>query len=216
MRDNKLPSCVEKLIREQGVEKQDILAVSPFDLSFASEYVSGYVFLTKDTLGVAVSEPDPQNVRYFRGTKTKDMVYGEEQNDYACRFYERTEITNISIHRQLATSLVILEYKGIEYRLCALTNLYLAQMNDFVKVFFQGVKPEEKEEKEEDSEELYCPRCGTMYPDPVRKICPKCMNKRSIFTRALGYFWKYRAKMTALFFRVYKSFMAVFEWYGVI
>ena len=139
---------MEKLIRKQGVEKQDILAVSPFDLSFASEYVSGYVFLTKDTLGVAVSEPDPQNVRYFRGTKTKDMVYGEEQNDYACRFYERTEITNISIHRQLATSLVILEYKGIEYRLCALTNLYLAQMNDFVKVFFQGVKPEEKEEKE--------------------------------------------------------------------
>ena len=199
MRDNKLPSCVEKLIRKQGVEKQDILAVSPFDLSFASEYVSGYVFLTKDTLGVAVSEPDPQSVRYFRGTKTKDMVYGEEQNDYACRFYERTEISNISIHRQLATSLVILEYKGIEYRLCALTNLYLAQMNDFVKVFFQGVQPEEKEEKEEDSEELYCPRCGTMYPDPVRKICPKCMNKRSIFTRALGYFWKYRAKMTALF-----------------
>ena len=92
-----------------------------------------------------------------------------------------------------------MQYKGIEYRLCALTNLYLAQMNDFVKVFFQGVKPEEKEEKEEDSEELYCPRCGTMYPDPVRKICPKCMNKRSIFTRALGYFWKYRAKMTALF-----------------
>jgi len=41
---------------------------------------------------------------------------------------------------------VILEYKGIEYRLCALTNLYLAQMNDFVKVFFQGVQPEEKEE----------------------------------------------------------------------
>ena len=199
MKENKLPSCVEKLIRKQGVEKQDILAVSPFDLSFASEYVSGYVFLTKDTLGVAVSEPDPQNVRYFRGTKTKDMVYGEEQKDYACRFYERTEISNISIHRQLATSLVILEYKGIEYRLCALTNLYLAQMNDFVKVFFQGVKPEEKEEKEEDSEELYCPRCGTMYPDPARKICPKCMNKRSSFTRALGYFWKYRAKMTALF-----------------
>lgn len=205
-----MPSCVEKLIREQGVEKQDILAVSPFDLSFASEYVSGYVFLTKDTLGVAVSEPDPQSVRYFRGTKTKDMVYGEEQNDYACRFYERTEITNISIHRQLATSLVILEYKGIEYRLCALTNLYLAQMNDFVKVFFQGVKPEEKEEKEEDSEELYCPRCGTMYPDPARKICPKCMNKRSIFTRTLRYFRKYRVKMAALLFcYVFSAFVNI-------
>ena len=199
MRDNKLPSCVEKQIRKQGIEKQDILAVSPFDLSFSSEYVNGYVFLTKDILGVAVSEPDPQSIRYFRGTRTKDMAYGEDQKEYACRLYERNKITNIFIYRQLATSLVIMQYKGIEYRLCALTNLYLAQMNDFVKVFFQGVKPEEKEEKEEDSEELYCPRCGTMYPDPVRKICPKCMNKRSIFTRALGYFWKYRAKMTALF-----------------
>ena len=200
MRDNKLPSCVEKQIRKQGIEKQDILAVSPFDLSFASEYVNGYVFLTKDILGVAVSEPDPQSIRYFRGTRTKDMAYGEDQKEYACRLYERNKITNIFIYRQLATSLVIMQYKGIEYRLCALTNLYLAQMNDFVKVFFQGVKPEEKEEKEEDSEELYCPRCGTMYPDPVRKICPKCMNKRSIFTRTLRYFRKYRVKMAALVF----------------
>jgi len=75
MRDNKLPSCVEKQIRKQGIEKQDILAVSPFDLSFASEYVNGYVFLTKDILGVAVSEPDPQSIRYFRGTRTKDMPF---------------------------------------------------------------------------------------------------------------------------------------------
>ena len=141
MRDNKLPSCVEKQIRKQGIEKQDILAVSPFDLSFASEYVNGYVFLTKDILGVAVSEPDPQSIRYFRGTRTKDMAYGEDQKEYACRLYERNKITNIFIYRQLATSLVIMQYKGIEYRLCALTNLYLAQMNDFVKVFFQGVKP---------------------------------------------------------------------------
>ena len=88
MRDNKLPSCVEKLIRKQGIEKQDILAVSPFDLSFSSEYVNGYVFLTKDILGVAVSEPDPQSIRYFRGTRTKDMAYGEDQKEYACRLYE--------------------------------------------------------------------------------------------------------------------------------
>ncbi|MEI3301105.1 MAG: hypothetical protein V8R67_10775 [Eubacterium sp.] len=74
MKENKLPSCVEKLIREQGVEKQDILAVSPFDLSFASEYVSGYVFLTKDTLGVAVSEPDSAECPLF--SWDKDEGYG--------------------------------------------------------------------------------------------------------------------------------------------
>ncbi len=134
-----------------------------------------------------------------------------------------TEITNIFIYRQLATSLVILEYKGIEYRLCALTNLYLAQMNEFVNVFFQGRgRPEERQKKKKpDSEELYCPRCGTMYPDPVRKICPKCMNKRSIFTRTLRLFLEVPCKDDSSvfllhFFGVYKHFMAVFEWYGVI
>ena len=213
MRDNKLPSCVEKQIRKQGIEKQDILAVSPFDLSFASEYVNGYVFLTKDILGVAVSEPDPQSIRYFRGTRTKDMAYGEDQKEYACRLYERNKITNIFIYRQLATSLVIMQYKGIEYRLCALTNLYLAQMNEFVNALRQEAQPqaeEAAEEKEAGSEGLYCPRCGTMYPDPARKICPKCMNKRSIFTRTLRYFRKYRVKMAALLFcYVFSAFVNI-------
>ena len=197
----------------QGIEKQDILAVSPFDLSFSSEYVNGYVFLTKDILGVAVSEPDPQSIRYFRGTRTKDMAYGEDQKEYACRLYERNKITNIFIYRQLATSLVIMQYKGIEYRLCALTNLYLTQMNEFVNALRQEAQPqteEAAEEKEAGSEELYCPRCGTMYPDPARKICPKCMNKRSIFTRTLRYFRKYRVKMAALLFcYVFSAFVNI-------
>ena len=171
------------------------------------------MFLTKDTLGVAVSEPDAQSIRYFRGTKTKDMAYGEDQKEYACRYYERKGITNISISKQLATSLVIMQYQGIEYRLCALTNLYLAQMNEFVKALRQEAQPqaeEAAEEKEAGSEELYCPRCGTMYPDPVRKICPKCMNKRSIFTRTLRYFWKYRVKMSALLFcYVFSAFINI-------
>ncbi|MGN1205468.1 MAG: ABC transporter transmembrane domain-containing protein [Eubacterium sp.] len=206
MKENKLPKGIEKQIRTQGIEKKDILAVCPFDLSFSSEYVSGYVFLTKEMLGIAVSESDPQTIRYFRGTKTKDMVYGEDEKEYAYRFFEMKEITNITIQRQLATSIVILQYEGQEYRICALTNLYLEQMNAFVKAVTKEKNPEtmemaseEEEEDQEDQEELYCPRCGTMYPDPARKICPKCMNKRSIFTRTLHYFWNYRAKMILLF-----------------
>jgi len=45
----------------------------------------------------------------------------------------------------------------------------------------------------------YCPKCGTMYPDPKRKICPKCMNKRSIFGRTMKYFLQYRFKVIIIF-----------------
>ena len=39
-----------------------------------------------------------------------------------------------------------------------------------------------------EKEEEYCPKCGTMYPDRERRICPKCMNKSSVFFRTIGLF----------------------------
>jgi len=52
-----------------------------------------------------------------------------------------------------------------------------------------------KEIKEQD--ELFCPTCGTRYPEPERKLCPKCADKMSIFMRLMGYF-KYYKKQVAL------------------
>lgn len=37
-----------------------------------------------------------------------------------------------------------------------------------------------------------CPTCGKPYRDPRRKICPKCMNRKAIFIRLMGYLPKYK------------------------
>lgn len=37
-----------------------------------------------------------------------------------------------------------------------------------------------------------CPTCGKPYRDPRRKICPKCMNRRAIILRLMGYLPKYK------------------------
>lgn len=47
-------------------------------------------------------------------------------------------------------------------------------------------------------EELFCPKCGTRYPEPERKLCPKCMDKKSITVRLLGFFKDYKAKVTTI------------------
>lgn len=31
-----------------------------------------------------------------------------------------------------------------------------------------------------------CPKCGRLYPDPIRPICPRCLDRRSLFGRVLG------------------------------
>jgi len=48
-------------------------------------------------------------------------------------------------------------------------------------------------------DELFCPKCGTRYPEPERRLCPKCMDKVSIFRRLLGFFGHYRSKVAAVF-----------------
>ena len=45
-----------------------------------------------------------------------------------------------------------------------------------------------------------CPKCGTLYPDKERRVCPKCMDKKSIFVRLLSYFLEYKGKIVVLLF----------------
>ena len=205
MKENKLPGKVLNMIKKQGIKKQDILDICPMDLSFSCEYISGYLFLTKDMLGVVTSEPIGNRVRYFRGTKTKDMEYGEDTLEYAYQLFPLSETGKMHLEREIATNYVYVYRNDVPIRIAALTNLYLEQMNLFIKSYRKVKKyPEAANEvessadiKEEEAE--YCPVCGTMYPDPKRKICPKCMNKRSIFTRTMKYFFKYKWKMIVLF-----------------
>jgi ATP-binding cassette subfamily B protein len=47
--------------------------------------------------------------------------------------------------------------------------------------------------------ELFCTKCGTRYPEPDRKLCPKCMDKISITRRLMSFFADYRRKVTVVF-----------------
>lgn len=205
MKKNQLPDRVLIMLKKYSIEKEDILDVCPVDLSFDSEYISGYVFLTAKVLGVVTSEPIGNRTRYFRGTKTQDMVYGEDTLEYAFRLLSLEETAHMRVERQIATNLVTVEHNGVPERVAALTNLYLEQMNLFLKSY-KKIKnyPDEADEVEssadiQEEKAEYCPKCGTMYPDPKRKICPKCMNKRSIFSRTMKYFFRYRWKFVLLF-----------------
>lgn len=205
MKKNQLPSAVLSQLKEREIYESDILDVCPVDLSFACEYISGYLFLTKDMLGVVHSEPIGNRVRYFRGTKTKDMNYGEDTLEYGYRLILLEDTAHMKIERHIATNLVYIEKKGVPTQVAALTNLYLEQMNLFLKSYKKLKQDPEAVDEVESSADIqeeqaeYCPICGTMYPDSKRKICPKCMNKRSIFMRTLRYFLKYKVKFIILF-----------------
>ena len=46
--------------------------------------------------------------------------------------------------------------------------------------------------------ERNCPWCGLRYPDQNRSVCPRCIDKRGLFLRVLGYLRPYRGWVTLI------------------
>ena len=48
---------------------------------------------------------------------------------------------------------------------------------------------------DDDEEEACCPKCGMPYPERGRAVCPRCMEKHTIFLRILSCFKEYKGRM---------------------
>ncbi len=203
MKEIKLPNNLYLQLKELDIKKEDIKCASPVDLSFDSEYFKGYVFATAQIIGTAMTQKPKNTTVYFKGTLNSNMVFPEDVEMYDISLYKMNYSEKIHIEHQVATNILVMNYKNNDIRLAALTNLHLEEMNEFVKCvkdIKNNVSFEEKPEAEEARDEsLYCPKCGNMYPDPKEKICPNCTNKRSIFMRMLKYFFKYKVSVILLF-----------------
>ena len=116
MKKNQLPKQVLNTLLAYQIKSDDILDVCPFDLSFDSEYISGYLFLTSTKIGVARSRHEQMTVRYFRGTKTADMQYAEDEKEYMLEWFDLADTSHMRVEKQLATNLVTIDYKNSRSR----------------------------------------------------------------------------------------------------
>ena len=206
MKDNKLTANIIENIKQYHITEQDILSVCPIDISAEGEYILGYTFLTKEYIGVCTSAVPENYTHYFRGTKVHSKKEEEDFAEYSVTLYDLKKMEHLHVERAIGAVSVTAEYDDESTRIASLSNTYLEQMNLFVRHAKNIKKGKDldadipvKEAEEENEEDLYCPICGTMYPDATKKICPKCTNKSTIFMRVLKYFFRYKFQIAILF-----------------
>lgn len=192
----KLPKSVCSLLSEHGIRQEDILKACATDMNTACEYADGYVILTASRLILLTSPPDPGRVRSFKGYGTRDEANMDYRQSWAVRTLKVEELEKLTIERQVACGLLIAD-DGV--CLAAFSNLHIKKMHLLVRTFdhLKNPQPDFMQEDAKEEEE-YCPICGTMYPDMNRKLCPKCMDRSSIFRRVLRYFRPYAGKMAVM------------------
>ena len=227
MNKENFPKAVLRLLKENRIEENEIFAASAIDMNTDCLYADGFVVLTLKQLIIVGSAPDEGQVHSFKGYMSKNKPAAETEKDWTLKIYDLEKTENLKAEPQIACSLLLADVDGITYRLAAFSNLYKREMHKFVRTFDRvcmelkadreieksseekaGEEAENKTErleklktygKEEKKEDEYCPTCGMMYPDRSRKVCPRCMDRKSIFFRVLGYFKPYRLRIVFLF-----------------
>lgn len=218
MKKIKLPGQVLKLLSDNSIREDAIIAASSTDMNTEGEYADGYVVLTMNKLAIITSPPDPVEIHSFKGYISKNSI-PERPRDWAIRIFENDRLASLKCEPLVACSELVATLKdeaepakdgkkaddsegtddskgtgerGTPLSLTAFTNLHRESMHRLARSFDKIKNPvPEGEREEEEEEDDFCPVCGMMYPDKNRKICPKCMDRKSVFRRTLAYFKPY-------------------------
>ncbi len=184
-----LPSSFERVLEKYGIRKEQVIFAAMGDLDEEFRFADTIVALTEKKLIVA-RYPYVEKREFRMGGYDSWMAHDSTAQDPAVLFYDLEDVEKLSVLRQVSTGVLMGEIKGVERYICQFSN---TKMEAFMRM---GRLLEKKKKGEEITDEDLdvkkgkecCPKCGMIYPDQERKICPKCMDKKSILTRLLSYY----------------------------
>lgn len=189
-----LPKTIWAALEERWELTQEaVLAAACCDMSREGELRHIYLFLSKEQLILGVSDQSGE-MTYAGSPPFRNRSPEGIQEWYA---YALKRLRHPRILNQVVGGLLSVEVDGTETWLCRFSGAKMRELQRFVRALdavIQG-KPLPADERQE---EEYCPKCGSPYPERGRAVCPKCMEKRTVFVRILSYFKEYKGRVTVM------------------
>lgn len=195
-----LPKALKEVLERQGVSQEEILAGAEADMTLDCEYALGWCLLTKKNLFLCITPPLKGEQKTFGGPLVK--VDNQPPRDWAVKHFALEDTESLEVNDLVSGGVLVRkDSQNLESQLLAFTNQHKADMRRLCGLLSkvkEGKELTEEDFKQEDKAE-YCPKCGSMYPDKERRICPKCMDKRSVIMRLLGNFKPYKVQIFFMF-----------------
>ncbi len=197
----KLPKSFVSLLQKHGIEEKDIIfsAVADFDAEY--RFADSIVALTGKQL-IYAAYPYREKTEYRFGGYSgwqiqEDALLLEEP---ALQIFELSRVGGLEVIREVGTGVLMAVVDGADRKLCHFSNtrletfLRLCRLSEKIKKG-EEIQPEDLDVKK--GREC-CPKCGMIYPDQERKVCPKCMDRKSILLRVMSYFKPYKASLAVM------------------
>lgn len=186
-----------RLLEKYQIKKDDILYKAEPDLDEELRFVHNYLILTKTVLAFICYPYEEHGTFHFGGYAGNEMASNVEKQEPMIRVFELKAIETLEIIRDISGGTLLGIVDGVQTRLCQFSNSKMNEMERLKRNFDKVKKEEELNEEDIVGKKSHecCPKCGTLYPDQERKICPKCMDRKSLFMRMMKYFFKYKLQL---------------------
>lgn len=204
------PKAILESIEKDQVKITDVIYSARGDLDADGEYRDTYSILTQKMLYVFkdLSRNAAKRTHFYKGVL-------EIEQEQSCEWEKKTYLLEdtdfLFVITGVGSNQLVLQKKDQSREiLTSFTNCCQNGMHELTRVVSQmkdGNKVDIPEERE-----IFCPKCGRMYPDEQRKLCPHCMEKKSILMRIMSYFKPYRVKLVILMMAVVCSSLINLVW----
>ncbi len=188
MRQIELPEEYCGVLEAEGIPVSKVCYAARYDRGEGGEYQEGFALLLSDSLLILEREDSGRGRNRSRGSvrKKKALALGEAGR--------------IAVLRDIGGGMLTAGKDGAEERLVLFSNACMSEMLMLERLCSMRARGEEVTEDafRMEKKKERCPKCGTIYPDQERKVCPKCMDRRSVFLRILAYFRPYLGQIIVM------------------
>ncbi len=196
----KISPDILKIIANKSISKEDIIYAAASDMGLNHTFADGCVLFTKAEVVVVRSKHQAENRHSFGG-------YAMEANkldETSCEVidFNTEDVESFNVVRQVNGGMLFATVKGVDTLLLEFSNSRMEGFDKLGRIYrkFKDGKELTDEDFAMRTKNECCPKCGTMYPNPQRKVCPRCTDKKALFLRVLGYFKPYVAYIAVMMF----------------
>lgn len=207
-----VPRYITDEVKSRGNKPEEILMAVPSDISLKGFFSEHWVLVDRKKIMVISGTVIETKIR---NPLSKD---DSDKSNWKCtglKEYMLDNIKKVKIHDLVSGGYLVSEDKdnGSERILARFTANRRREFAVIVKNITRLKDGKEIDKTDFDLEKhsRYCPKCGRIYPDRNRKICPKCLDKRSIILRIFSFAKNYKIQYILIII-----FMILSAAFGVI
>ncbi|CAG7643006.1 ABC transporter transmembrane domain-containing protein [Paenibacillus allorhizosphaerae] len=200
-----LPMEVEAVLQQNGLDREQLIYWMVCDRSTDGSFADTYLLLGREALVIVSSGRPPSLEKNYKGffvpKKEQKAATPVPTGPWSKETMKLSDLEAISVVNLVASGMIVIKEKEGERIVAAFTNGHMARAAKLASAFKKLKKNEalDPQELDESQETSSCPKCGMIYPEKGRQICPKCLKKHAIFLRLLSFSGAYK---TSIFFIV--------------